>query len=110
MLPWVILEGAVGAVGVGGAVTGAVMKVVEKSIDGEMAKNWSYVVKNISNVYNNHFMQNFRTKELALMISRNYTTDTKNISGSIMPENLNDKKIEQIERLIQATLNQTKFR
>lgn len=103
MLPWVILEGAV-------AVGGAVANVVKKGLDGEIARNWSDVIENTSNIRNNHFMQNFRTKELSLMISRNYTTDTKNITGSIMPENLNDKKIEQVERLIQATLNQNKFR
>ena len=107
MLPWVILEGAVA---VGGAVGGAVTDFVKKGLDGEIARNWSDVMENTSNIRNNHFMQNFRTKELALMISRNYTTDTKNITGSIMPENLNDKKIEQVERLIQATLNQNKFR
>lgn len=94
------------AVIMGGALANFVVKVA----DGELAKNWTSVIENASNVYNNTFMHNFRTKELALMISRNMTTDTKNLSGSIMPENLNDKKIEQIERLIQATLNQGKFR
>lgn len=89
---------------------GALAEFVSKVIGGEVGRNWTDVVENVSNVRNNHFMQNFRTKELSLMISRNYTTDTKNITGSIMPENLNDKKIEQIERLIQVTLNQGKFR
>lgn len=99
MLPAVIVGGAL-----------AIKDLVVKNIDGEVARNWTDVCENYSNVRNNHFMQNFRTKELSLMISRNMTTDTKNISGSIMPEVLSDKKIEQVERLISVLLNGNKMK
>lgn len=97
MLPAIIAGGALADV-IGGLV---VAEVASKTVD---------IFEGIGTLYDQHFMHNFRTKELTLMISRNMTTDTKNLSGSIMPENLNDKKIEQIERLIQVTLNQGKFR
>lgn len=87
-----------------------VADLVKSVVVGEAEKNWTDLIRNIGDIKHTQFMENFRSKELTLMISRNYTTDTKNLTGSILPEIPNGNRIEQIERLIQATLNQSKFR
>ncbi len=103
MLPYLIAGGAV--------VANGVKDIVIKIADGEVIKNYTDVVENIANTYNTSFSQNYCTKRLSLELSRNYTTDTKNLEGSILPNlTVNNSRLDQIERLINATLNQSKYR
>lgn len=103
MLPLLIAGGAV--------VANGVKDVVVKIADGEVIKNYTDVVENIANTHNTSFSQNYCTKRLSLELSRNYTTDTKNLEGSILPNlTVNNSRLDQIERLINATLNQSKYR
>lgn len=76
----------------------------------EVVENGVSIVEGIAQIDDKLFTQNYMRKRLALELSRNYTTDTKNINGSIIPETFSKDRSEQIERLTQATLNQNKFR
>lgn len=104
MLPYVIAGGAV--------VANGVKDVVIKLVDGEVLKNYTDVVENINNIQDNAFHQQYLSKRLALELSKNYTTSTKDLDGSIIPSSFSTSngRSNQIERLIQSTLNQVKFR
>lgn len=68
------------------------------------------IIDNFSEIDNNVFNQNYMRKRLSLELSKNYTTSLKDINGSVIPTQENVGNLEQIERLIQATLIQSKFR
>ena len=104
MLPFLIAGGAV--------VANGVKDVVIKLADGEVLKNYTDVVENINDIQESAFHQQYLSKRLALELSKNYTTSTKDLDGSIIPSSFStaNGRSNQIERLIQSTLNQTKFR
>lgn len=104
MLPFLIAGGAV--------VANGVKDVVIKLADGEVLKNYTDVVENINNLHDSSFHQQYLSKRLALELSKNYTTSTKDLDGSVIPSSFStaNGRSNQIERLIQSTLNQTKYR
>jgi len=74
-------------------------------------KTGSYTISSIAQVQGVMFTQNYRQKELTTRMVQMYTTDSKNVKGSLLPEekNLsNTEKSEQIEILIHSLLNQTR--
>lgn len=57
------------------------------------------------------FAQNYRTRRLSCEISKLYTTNTKDVTGSIIPDIMNkDKNLQSqtLDELIHALYNQTK--
>lgn len=80
--------------------TGAV-NVLSKGVQSVTA------VATASNVL---FTQNYRQKELTTRLVQMYTTDSKNVKGSLLPEsNFNkEERSEQIQELIHSLLNQTR--
>ena len=104
MLPWVIAGGAV--------VANGVKDVVIKIADGEVLKNYTDVAENLNNIQDTAFQQQYYSKRLALELSKNYTTSMKDLDGSLIPNSFSSAngRSNQIERLIQSTLNQNKFR
>lgn len=68
------------------------------------------IIENFSDIDNNVFNQNYMRKRLSLELSKNYTTSLKDVNGSVIPTKENVGNLQQIERLIQATINQSKFR
>ena len=104
MLPWVISGGAV--------VANGVKDVVIKIADGEVLKNYTDVAENLNNIQDSAFHQQYCSKRLALELSKNYTTSMKDLDGSLIPNSFSSAngRSNQIERLIQSTLNQNKFR
>lgn len=57
------------------------------------------------------FAQNYRTRRLSCEISKLYTTGTKDVSGSIIPnikQDNNEIKSDVLDELVHALYNQTK--
>ena len=90
-----------------GAITTVPALVATEVIDNAVS-----VIENVTDVFHHSFDENYKTRRLALEISKNYTTSLKDINGSIIIDQgqYGRERLEQIERLIQATLNQNKFR
>lgn len=67
---------------------------------------------NVAKVMDIPFHQTVQQKKLACMISSNYTTDTKNVVGSIIPEVSSnggkELKSDVLEELVHALLNKKK--
>lgn len=84
------------------------------SIGGAVANSIKGGVQTINAVAQSNnviYTQNYRQKELTTRMVQMYTTDSKNVKGSLLPEekNLsNTEKSEQIEILIHSLLNQTR--
>lgn len=76
----------------------------------EFVETGTNIVENVSDIDDNMFNQNYMRKRLALELSKNYTTSLKDVNGSIIPQKQSSERLEQIEKLIQATLNQGKFK
>lgn len=68
------------------------------------------VAKKVAEADNVLYMQTYYNKRLALEMTKIYTTGTKDVNGSVIPQANSGDRSEQISRLIQATLNQNKFR
>lgn len=68
------------------------------------------VAKKVAEADNVLYMQTYHSKRLALELAKVYTTGTKDVNGSVIPQVNTGDRNEQIDRLIQATLNQGKFR
>lgn len=77
-----------------------------------VASNVTSVLDDIANIKDSAYEQQYQSKELALRLSSNYTTSTKDLDGSLIPNSfsMSNSRSNQIERLIQSTLNQTKYR
>lgn len=76
----------------------------------EFVETGTNILENVSDIDNNMFNQNYMRKRLSLELSKNYTTSLKDVNGSIIPQKQSSERLEQIEKLIQATLNQGKFK
>lgn len=94
------------------AIGGGALAVAGALAVTELAENVVSVVENVTDVFHHSFDENYKTRRLALEISKNYTTSLKDVNGSIINDTgqYGRERLEQIERLIQATLNQNKFR
>ena len=90
------------------AVVGGVGAIVGSFV----ASNVTSVLDDIANIKDSAYEQQYQSKELALRLSSNYTTSTKDLDGYVIPNSfsMSNSRSNQIERLIQSTLNQTKFR
>lgn len=84
--------------------------LVPSLVIAEVVETGTNIIENFSEIDDNMFNQNYMRKRLALELSKNYTTGLKDVNGSIIPQKESSERLEQIERLIQATLNQNKFR
>ena len=75
------------------------------------AKKASDVACNYAIATDTIFAQNYRTRRLSCEISKLYTTGTKDVTGSIIPDVMNkDKNLQSqtLDELIHALYNQTK--
>lgn len=84
--------------------------LIPSLIVAEFVEIGTNIVENVSDIDDNMFNQNYMRKRLALELSKNYTTSLKDVNGSIIPQKQSSERLEQIEKLIQATLNQGKFK
>lgn len=80
----------------------ALANVTKKTVD--TACNYAVATDTI-------FAQNYRTRRLSCEISKLYTTNTKDVTGSIIPDIMNkDNNLQSqtLDELIHALYNQTR--